>query len=130
MTDSDAIAEAARCLECGCQANTQCDLRDYATEYQVDYREINTQERKMFPVDKSSEFIVFDANRCISCGSCVHACQTESVHGILNFSESSHRPSFPGGATMGDSNCVQCGACVQVCPTGHLPISAISHIAA
>ncbi|MFA0085244.1 formate dehydrogenase subunit alpha [Vibrio sp. 10N.261.51.F12] len=115
-----AISEAARCLECGCQANTQCDLRDYATEYQVDYREIDTNERKMFPVDKSSEFIVFDANRCISCGSCVHACQTESVHGILNFSESSHRPSFPDNAMMGDSNCVQCGACVQVCPTGAL----------
>lgn len=120
MSDADAIAEAARCLECGCQANTQCDLRDYASEYQVDYREIDTEERKMFPVDKSSEFIVFDANRCISCGSCVHACQTESVHGILNFSESAHRPAFPDGATMGDSNCVQCGACVQVCPTGAL----------
>ncbi|MCG9664558.1 formate dehydrogenase subunit alpha [Vibrio mediterranei] len=120
MSDEKAIAEAARCLECGCQANTQCDLRDYATEYKVDYREININQRKMFPVDKTSEFIVFDANRCISCGSCVHACQTESVHGILNFSETSHRPSFPNGATMGDSNCVQCGACVQVCPTGAL----------
>ncbi|WP_418885875.1 hypothetical protein [Enterovibrio paralichthyis] len=33
---ADAIAEAARCLECDCQANTACDLRDYATEYHAE----------------------------------------------------------------------------------------------
>ncbi|CAH0526606.1 formate dehydrogenase subunit alpha [Vibrio hippocampi] len=120
MSNDDAISEAARCLECGCQSSTQCDLRDYATEYAVDYKAIDTSSRSLFPVDKSSEFIVFDANRCISCGSCVHACQTESVHGILNFSQSSHRPQFADGTFMGDSNCVQCGSCVQVCPTGAL----------
>ena len=43
--NADAVAEAARCLECGCQANTGCDLRDYATEYKA------AQEYPAFNID-------------------------------------------------------------------------------
>ncbi|MDF2152910.1 formate dehydrogenase subunit alpha [Vibrio sp. CAU 1672] len=146
-----AMKEAARCLECGCQANTDCALRDYSSEYQAEQRfdmslqvqshqdwlELRSQEpRHKFSVDRSSEFIEFDANRCISCGQCIQACREQAVHGVLSFMcdkqgrpalRPDERPHFcsPGkgarreGVTlMGDSNCVQCGACVQVCPTG------------
>ncbi|MDN3696246.1 formate dehydrogenase subunit alpha [Vibrio cortegadensis] len=141
--NADAIAEAARCLECGCQANTDCDLRDYSTEYgavqtfdhaidiQSNYywQENRCKEsRQKFEVDSSSEFVIFDANRCISCGQCVQACRDQSVHGILSFmtnkdgtpaSRPECRPNFGANKTlMGDSNCVQCGACIQACPTG------------
>ncbi len=140
---ADAIAEAARCLECGCQANTACDLRDYATEYQaeqtftcsVDVKNHDAWQtqhqrdhRHKFPVDRSAEFIVFDANRCISCGQCIEACREQSVQGVLSFMRSEKgrpevrpdcRPNFGGsGVMMGDSRCVQCGACVQACPVG------------
>ncbi|MEH0664689.1 formate dehydrogenase subunit alpha [Vibrio scophthalmi] len=140
--DNDqAMAEAARCLECGCQANTDCALRDYATTYQAEQhhpQSVKVQsaadwqavrdERHKFCVDSSSEFIVFDANRCISCGQCIQACREQSVHGVLSFmtDEKGHpklrpdlRPNFgPNGTLMGDSACVQCGACTQACPTG------------
>ncbi len=159
--NADAVAEAARCLECGCQANTGCDLRDYATEYKAvqEYPAFNidvqTDEAwqstrnhefkssssvhssellsseplvQKFPVDNSSEFIVFDANRCISCGQCIQACRDQAVHGVLSFMDLANgkptsnpecRPNFGANTTlMGDSNCVQCGSCIQVCPTG------------
>ncbi|EKO3408208.1 formate dehydrogenase subunit alpha [Vibrio fluvialis] len=112
--------EAARCLECGCQVNTDCRLRDYATEHQLSASALDCDNKQRFAVDKSSEFIVFDANRCISCGACVQTCQEETVHGALHFSASQSRPMFHDGKLMGDSNCVQCGACVQMCPTGAL----------
>ena len=117
--------EAKRCLECGCQVNTDCKLRDYASEYHVMPQQLINQDKQHFPVDKSSEFIVFDANRCISCGLCVQTCQEQTVHGALHLSHmpnshTTNRPWFTHGASMGDSNCVQCGACVQVCPTGAL----------
>ena len=34
--EEDARAEADRCLECGCNVNETCDLRNYATEYKID----------------------------------------------------------------------------------------------
>ncbi|WP_286293296.1 formate dehydrogenase subunit alpha [Vibrio apostichopi] len=145
----DAIAEAARCLECGCQANTDCDLRDYSTEYKAtqthpeykidvasndSWQAIRAEETKVgltrqkFAVDDSSEFIIFDANRCISCGQCIQACREQNVHGVLSFMNQSDgkpasrpecRPNFGADKTlMGDSNCVQCGSCIQACPTG------------
>ncbi|PMG47931.1 formate dehydrogenase subunit alpha [Vibrio lentus] len=147
--NTDAIAEAARCLECGCQANTDCDLRDYSTEYKAtqthpeykidvasndSWQAIRAEETKVgltrqkFAVDDSSEFIIFDANRCISCGQCIQACREQNVHGVLSFMNQSDgkpasrpecRPNFGADKTlMGDSNCVQCGSCVQACPTG------------
>ncbi|EOY4513055.1 formate dehydrogenase subunit alpha [Vibrio vulnificus] len=141
--NAEAMAEAARCLECGCQVNTSCDLRDYATEYgaeqhfhySVDIKSHDEWQalrqndpRHKYPIDHSSEFIVFDANRCISCGQCIQACREQSVQGVLSFMNLEKgrpvvrpdcRPNFGGqGVMMGDSRCVQCGACVQVCPVG------------
>ncbi|CAE6918229.1 Belongs to the prokaryotic molybdopterin-containing oxidoreductase family [Vibrio sp. B1REV9] len=144
--NEEAMKEAARCLECGCQANTDCALRDYSTEYEAeqsfdfslqikshqDWLDLRAKDlRHKYEVDRSSEFIEFDANRCISCGQCIQACRDKAVHGVLNFVcdkqgrpalRPDDRPHFGtnknGLTLMGDSNCVQCGACVQVCPTG------------
>ncbi|EOK5762799.1 formate dehydrogenase subunit alpha [Vibrio vulnificus] len=141
--NAEAMAEAARCLECGCQVNTSCDLRDYATEYGAEqhfHYSVNIKShdewqalrqndpRHKYPFDHSSEFIVFDANRCISCGQCIQACREQSVQGVLSFMNLEKgrpvvrpdcRPNFGGqGVMMGDSRCVQCGACVQACPVG------------
>lgn len=129
-----AMQEAARCLECACQANTDCKLRDYATDYRIDSKSLNTENARHFIVDKSSPFIQFDANRCISCGKCVEVCQQQSGHCAIQFDHHSYQaiprelaatpertaPRVGFSASMADSQCVQCGNCVQVCPTGAL----------
>ncbi|MCV5919995.1 4Fe-4S binding protein, partial [Escherichia coli] len=49
--------------------------------------------RHKYEVDRSSEFIEFDANRCISCGQCIQACREQAVHGVLSFvSDKNGRP--------------------------------------
>ncbi|MBV7314730.1 formate dehydrogenase subunit alpha [Shewanella sp. NIFS-20-20] len=133
FSNDHALQEAARCLECACQANTQCSLRDYATEYKVDSSSLDTQDCQRFMVDKSAAFIQFDANRCISCGACVDMCQRQSGHHAICFEPNSfsavpndngallrRAPRAGFSARMADSQCVQCGNCVQVCPTGAL----------
>ena len=129
----EAMKEAARCLECACQANTDCKLRDYATEYKVKAAELDISEAQHFSVDNSAPFITFDANRCISCGACVETCKGASGHHAICFEKDHYQalPTIEGAskrnaprvgfnATMNDSDCVQCGNCVQVCPTGAL----------
>ncbi|MGL5949174.1 MAG: formate dehydrogenase subunit alpha [Aeromonas sp.] len=123
LAESQARAEAARCLACGCQANTACDLRDYATAHQVVDSVLDEPSCQKFAVDNSSPFIVFDANRCISCGQCVAACREKAAQNVLNFAldaagQPTGRPQFDDGKSMSDSACVQCGACVQACPVG------------
>ena len=131
----EAMQEAMRCLECACQANTDCKLRDYATEYKVDGATLDQTHASKFKVDNSAPFITFDANRCISCGACVEACHQQSGHNVISFAPNSYQalpdtadvtgsnrnaPRVGFSASMNDSDCVQCGNCVQVCPTGAL----------
>ncbi|EKN4540617.1 FAD-dependent oxidoreductase, partial [Vibrio parahaemolyticus] len=113
--NEEAMKEAARCLECGCQANTNCALRDYSTEYHAeqhfdvsvdvssanvighqDWLDLRAKDlRHKYEVDRSSEFIEFDANRCISCGQCIQACREQAVHGVLSFvSDKNGRPAL------------------------------------
>ncbi|WP_076416289.1 formate dehydrogenase subunit alpha [Shewanella sp. UCD-KL12] len=138
---SAAMKEAARCLECACQANTDCKLRDYASEYRADITTNNATKNKdaelapprRYAVDNTSPFITFDANRCISCGACVDICHKQSGHNAISFEYNSYQalpsedkdyvrraPRVGFKASMNDSACVQCGGCVQVCPTGAL----------
>ncbi len=119
---AEAEREARRCMECGCQVNTQCALRNLATEYGVEEEALFGPDRQKFAIDRSAPFIVYDANRCISCGRCVDICQNEAVHQAINFSrDGSHtRVTFGSGQPMGASACVQCGNCVDDCPVGAL----------
>lgn len=134
FSDEVAIAEATRCLECGCQANTDCKLRDYASEYHIDSKTFDSDQHRHFVEDSSSPFINFDPNRCISCGACVAMCHQQAGHNAISFEADSYlavpqsgsqtrlrqAPRVGFNATMADSQCVQCGNCVQVCPTGAL----------
>ena len=37
FTEEQAINEAKRCLECGCQVNETCALREYASDYLIEH---------------------------------------------------------------------------------------------
>jgi formate dehydrogenase major subunit len=110
--------EAARCLECGCKARFDCDLRDLATEYEVSpppFRE----DRQLYPTDKSHPFIERDPNKCIACARCDRVCSTVRGVGALEFVYRVATPAGPGGSLL-DTTCESCGSCVESCPTGAL----------
>jgi len=121
FSDTDAQAEAKRCLECGCQVNQTCDLRKYATEYQVNV-DLFIGDKNKHPIDESHPFILRDANKCIKCGRCVRICAEVQGPGVLGYIyrgfTSFVAPEFGESLTL--TTCESCGKCIEVCPVGAL----------
>ena len=115
----DVSKESARCLECGCAALFDCDLRRLASEYQVDIKPL-LGEVKQYPVDRTHPFIELDPSRCIVCGRCVRMCSDVvgvAAYGFVNRGfNTTVRPAL--GGSLLDVGCVSCGLCIGTCPTG------------
>ncbi len=113
--------ESLRCMECGCKAQFDCRLREYATRYNADQLRLSGAVRR-HKVDSSHPLLVLDSNKCILCGRCVRACAQvldQSVFGFVNRGFSTVvKPAM--GRPLAESPCISCGACVETCPTGAL----------
>jgi formate dehydrogenase major subunit len=111
--------EASRCLECGCSAYFDCELRKHAVEFQVDLKKFIGEVRK-YKVDKAHPFITLDPNKCIACGRCVRTCSEILRVSALGFVyrgfKSVVRPSME--KKLLETNCISCGNCIAACPTG------------
>ncbi len=119
---AQAMKEAARCLECGCQDVRDCALKQYATEYDASATRFHG-DVPIHPVDNSHPLISRDPSKCVLCGRCVRICldvQGIGVFGYINRGFSSViAPSF--GVPFGnDASCISCGQCVSACPVGAL----------
>jgi len=111
--------EATRCLECGCVALFDCDLRRYATEYSVDVRHFMGEARQ-HERDTSHPLIELDQNKCVLCGRCVRMCS--EVVGVSAFGFINRGFGTVVAPALGESllhtDCVSCGLCLSTCPTG------------
>ena len=111
--------ESSRCLECGCSAYFDCDLRKHAVDFNVDLKKFIGEVRK-YKVDKAHPFIILDPNKCIACGRCVRTCSEILRVSALGFVyrgfKSVVRPSME--KKLLETNCISCGNCIAACPTG------------
>lgn len=121
MSESEARAEASRCLECGCQDYFECKLINYANLYKAQPGRIEGSKNDQV-LKEDHPFMDRDSEKCILCGLCVRTC--EEVMGITALGlvnrgfDTIVRPEFD--LPLKDTGCVSCGQCIAVCPTGAL----------
>ena len=121
LTEDQAVAEASRCLECGCHDYYECKLIDFANEYDV-HPERLAGDKNLTEFEDNHPFIVRDPNKCILCGLCVRVCDEVMGVGALGLVKRGFdtvvRPNM--GKALAESGCESCGQCVSVCPVGAL----------
>lgn len=111
--------ETSRCLECGCSAYFECELRKHAENFGIDLKKFVGEVRK-YPLDKAHPFIILDPNKCIACGRCVRTCseilQVSALGFVYRGFKSVVRPAME--KKLLQTNCISCGNCIAACPTG------------
>ncbi|MBF0369482.1 MAG: FAD-dependent oxidoreductase [Magnetococcales bacterium] len=114
-----AMAEATRCIECGCTARFDCDLRNYSTDYGATEKKLAGDKRK-YDEDTRHPLIRIEADKCITCASCVRVCTEVRDVNALSFIDRGFStrigPNFDD--PLQTTGCDACGMCIDVCPTG------------
>lgn len=120
-TEEEAMADAKRCLECGCHDVFECKLFTYANQYDVAPQRLAGEVHHRQQED-NHPFIVRNSDKCILCGLCVRVCDEVMDNGALGLVDRGFdtivRPALD--APLAQTNCIACGQCVNVCPTGAL----------
>jgi NADH-quinone oxidoreductase subunit G len=104
-----------------CAANNKCELQTLANNLGVDPDTLPCILVKQ-PIDHSSQAIVRDVNKCISCGRCITVCNEVQTVYALTFADRGIDTHVDTAFSKGmlNSPCVNCGQCTVYCPTGAL----------
>jgi NADH-quinone oxidoreductase subunit G len=102
-----------------CTRNNNCELQSLAAEFGL--RQIRFEHFIVDrPIDDTNDAIVFDRNKCISCGRCVEVCQQIQKVNAIEFQGRGLKTVIGPAALahLADSPCVRCGQCLVHCPVG------------
>ena len=120
-TEEQALHEAGRCLECGCVAYFDCNLKKHADTYEADQQRF-AGEHKEYQVNFSHPYIEIDNNKCILCSRCVRICkEVVGANALTLLKRGFDTYVAPAtGRNLTETTCESCGLCLSACPTGAL----------
>jgi ferredoxin len=123
ITNEQAGAEAARCLQCGCLKEKTCRLRQYAAEYGAQAAKYKGERRRL-QFEHSHPDAVHEPGKCISCGVCASiAKQAGEPIGLAlarrGFNVRLHPPFNKSFAEAVRTSAAQCA---EACPTAAIAL--------
>ena len=123
LSDEQAVAEAKRCLECGCHDYKDCRLIHYANFCPIDPSRV-AGGKNIHGADDSLVAIERNNDKCILCGSCVRVCDEIAKKAILGLVGRGFNTVVK---TVFDkpeiiAACADCHLCFDACPTGALKL--------
>ena len=125
LSPEAAMAEAKRCLECGCHDYADCRLIRYANALRSDTKRLKGE---FHPGFTETRLVCIERNqrKCIGCNLCVRVCDEKAAKGILGLVDRGFKtvikPEFDSPETI--AGCRDCRMCVEMCPTGALRLLA------
>jgi hypothetical protein len=111
--------EAARCLNCDCEALGHCLLHRYAEAYRCDARRF-AGHGQSFRGRIVGQRVTLEIGKCIACGICQQiAAATPGAVGLATLHRSDAiRIAPPPGVTLDDALGRAAARCADACPTG------------
>ena len=137
-SQTEAMAESKRCLQCTCEAIGYCDLRRQGIEYgttlatlepeRTGFSHRSVTENRFtgtnhdYVRDDSHAFILREPARCIDCGRCANVCKEVVGAACYDFMRTGFDTlvTTPLDMSLNTTPCVSCGRCAETCPTGAL----------
>jgi len=121
LTETQAAAEAGRCLHCDCPSAGNCSLQSYARSYGADPARFRTT-RRTFHREAQAGGVLFEPGKCITCGICVRLAELAQEELGLAFIGRGFtvRVAAPFGHAISDGMRKVAAECVEHCPTGAL----------
>lgn len=121
FNESQARAEARRCLHCNCRKADNCRLRDLATAYDVRQNTWRGERKKMTRVISNNK-IVYEPGKCIQCGLCIQTARRYAEATGLAFEGRGFTMAVAVPFHQTLSQALTCAGeyCIKNCPTGAL----------